>query len=223
MPKKLDIPNGSVYGDWVVLSESSPSRGGRRRFICRCSCGVERAVDLSHMRGGRSTGCGCRAARNTSKRVWVHGQANGGGVRPAGREYAAWQSMKDRCFNPDNQDYGRYGGRGITVHPKWLDYLAFFRDMGSRPSPKHSLDRINNDGNYEPGNCKWSTPREQCRNQEKTLWLTHEGRTLTLREWAETSGIPYDTLYGRFKCGRPSEEILFRGNLCSQRARKEKR
>ena len=112
--------------------------------------------------------------------------------------YRTWQNMKDRALNPKNPWYRNYGGRGIKVHPAWVkDFLAFARDVGLRPSPKHTLDRIQVNGNYEPGNVRWATRSEQANNQRKNRWLEHDGRRQTLSQWAKEAGMPVVTLLNR--------------------------
>jgi hypothetical protein len=114
--------------------------------------------------------------------------------------------MMRRCFDPKNHAYENYGGRGITVCERWKnDVSAFIADMGPRPSPKHSIDRKDNDGNYEPGNCRWATAREQRRNQRTNRKLLAFGEELNLCEWAERFGIPTQTINGRLQRGWPAE------------------
>lgn len=124
-------------------------------------------------------------------------------------EYRVWTGVIKRCENPRMESYPRYGGRGIRVCPAWrVSFIAFLRDMGPRPSPKHSLDRINNDGNYEPGNCRWATPEEQMRNTSDNRLLTWRGETHTVTEWAEITGLPRVTISQRFHRGWSVERCL---------------
>src|SRR5689334_4957651 len=105
-------------------------------------------------------------------------------------EYKAWQKMKDRCYNPRSQRYDRYGARGIRVCGRWLaSFEAFFEDLGPRPSPEHSLERTDNDGDYCPENCRWATRAEQNRNRSDNVLLEYEGRRLTRAEWAREMGM----------------------------------
>lgn len=121
-------------------------------------------------------------------------------------EWRAWVEMRRRCRST-RQNYRK---RGITVCERWdASFEDFLRDVGSRPSPEHSLDRINNDGNYEPGNVRWATMIEQNRNRSNTLWFTREGETRTLREWADAAGVPYVKAWNRIKrLGWSLEEAL---------------
>jgi hypothetical protein len=113
-------------------------------------------------------------------------------------EYAAWIGMRRRCYDTRRRDYVRYGGRGITVCPEWAnDFQAFYRDLGLRPSPSHSIDRIDGSGPYEPGNVRWATKKQQSENRCNARIVTYGGETLTLTEWAKKIGIDYYTLWQR--------------------------
>jgi hypothetical protein len=149
---------------------------------CVCVCGKEvvRSVDQLTPRSS----CGCERIRH-------------GGV--GSPEYRAWQHMKERCLNPSDPRYHRYGGRGITVCERWLDFSNFIADMGPRPSPSHSLDRINNDGSYELANCRWATRKEQQQNTVTAKWLTYNGSTKTLGDWARHLGISHGALLNRLR------------------------
>jgi len=117
---------------------------------------------------------------------------------PEYRTFIAWCSMRQRCFDKNCKSYPSYGGRGISVAPEWMEYLQFWADMGAAPEGKQ-LDRIDNDGNYEPGNCRWATRSEQCRNRRSSRILKICGQEKTLAEWSELSGIPSSTIRMRIK------------------------
>lgn len=125
------------------------------------------------------------------------------------KEYYAWQSMKQRCYNTKHQAYANYGGRGITICDRWLSsFVAFFDDIG--PSPEGaSIDRINNDGNYEPGNCRWATRREQLRNRRMNRFLTIRGETKTLAGWSETTGVSASLIVYRLNHDWAVEDAIF--------------
>lgn len=198
---------GDRFGRLVVISEASrnPRRPGHRLWLCRCDCGQERTVEAECLkrRGWRSCGCFAReniAALGRQKRT--HGRRN----TP---EYAAWCQMRRRCQDPTGKSYQNYGGRGIRVCEEWSQsFEAFFACLGPRPSDKHSLDRIDNDGDYEPGNCRWATSKEQSRNQRTNHPLTHEGRTQPLSAWAEEKGMKIHTLLRRIRAGWPVDVAL---------------
>lgn len=127
-------------------------------------------------------------------------------------EFRSWRMMHYRCEDPAYDRYPDYGGRGITICERWRGergFVHFLTDMGPRPSPKHSLDRIDNDGPYSPANCRWATPREQSNNTRKTIRITWDGRTQGLREWAQEVGISPCTLRIRIKRGWNPERALF--------------
>lgn len=125
-------------------------------------------------------------------------------------EYTTWLSMKNRCYIKSNKAYHRYGGRGIKVCSRWRrNYSKFLEDMGRRPSPQHSLDRIDNDGWYSPDNCRWATKREQNINKGGVRLLTIDGKTLCITEWSELSGTPKGSIFNRLRCGWPQKDAVF--------------
>jgi len=123
-------------------------------------------------------------------------------------EYAVWNTMKSRCLNPKCKKYPNYGGRGIRVCEKWMKFDNFYKDMGARPTRKHTIERIDTNGDYEPSNCKWSTNSENCRNKRNNVLVTHEGRTQCVKAWSEELGIPYARLQARIKRGWNHERAI---------------
>ncbi len=125
------------------------------------------------------------------------------------KEFNSWMGMRKRCFNPANKRYKDYGGRGITICARWMDsFLNFLEDMGEKPSPQHSLDRIDNNGNYEPSNCRWATRIEQARNKRNNKILSFEDLNLTVSEWAERLHVSKSFLFGRLKNGWTIQRAL---------------
>lgn len=123
-------------------------------------------------------------------------------------EHKAWSAMNARCSNPKDARYPRYGGRGIVVCKRWrLSFEAFFSDMGERPDGC-SLDRIDNDGDYKPSNCRWATRRQQNRNYSRNRRLTWRRRTLSMQEWSDVTGLPYSTIEGRVRLGWSVDRVL---------------
>ncbi len=121
--------------------------------------------------------------------------------------YRSWHDMRQRCENPTDKQYPDYGGRGIRGSPRWSTFINFLADMGERPTGR-SIDRIDNDGNYEPGNCRWATRTEQNRNTRRNVTVTYKGHTLCIAGWAELLGINYQTLLSRVKRGWSAEKIM---------------
>lgn len=159
---------GNRYNRLKVIGEVE--KQNRKRFLkCVCDCGQETVVRSDKLKSGHTKSCGClqrERTRDVSSKAKTHGMANSS-------EYHIWCGMKARCFNENNKSYKNYGGRGITVCDRWRDsFENFYEDMGPRPSSIHQIDRINNDGNYEPGNCKWRTPSENCLNRRCKLGKT---------------------------------------------------
>lgn len=189
---------GKTFGRWTVLGEA-PNWSGNPRVYCVCSCGTQKSVAVGTLKNGRSKSCGCLRAELLSARMTTHGFTSAANRAP---EYKIWGEMIQRCHNPKNAAARNYSERGITVCASWRDsFENFYADMGPRPTPKHSIDRIDNNGDYEPENCRWATAKEQMRNTRTTLTLTHKGETLPLKEWAERTGIPYNTLRFRLRRG----------------------
>lgn len=158
MPAKLDL-SGHKYGKLRVASPASQDKQGQTKWICQCDCGSEVVVRTNDMRTGKTTSCGCHRSSVSTKKATKHG------LRFT-REYRIWCNMKSRCTNPAFHKYPIYGGRGISICQEWLgSFQNFFDDMGLCPTPQHSIDRIDVDGNYEPSNCRWATPKQQTQNR----------------------------------------------------------
>lgn len=162
----MQISIGEKYGAWTIVGLAHIHKS-RQQFQCRCDCGTERTVDGYNLSYGSSVSCGCLKRQAWDARILKHGDCKPGQMA---REYIAWCQMKTRCYNPKCQRYANYGGRGIYVCERWLNsYPAFLADMGRKPSPRHSLDRIDVHGHYEPSNCRWATDHEQRMNKQNSL------------------------------------------------------
>ncbi len=195
---------GDRFGHWTVQSTYLKRRGSknRQRSICLCICGKLRHVWTDSLMGGESKSCGCKR-----RGALTHGATAGGKPNP---EYIAWQRMKQRCYYPQTLDFERWGGRGITVCDRWKNsFEAFLDDMGSKPAPRYSVERRDNDGHYEPNNCYWASPKEQARNTRRNRHITFDNQTMNVAEWADTTGLPSQVIRDRLdKSGWSIEKTL---------------
>lgn len=197
---------GRTFGRLTVIKRSGSDHRGEAVWSCRCACGQDRNVRGSALRMGRQISCGCAS----TERVVAMGRASAKHGMEGTPEYRAWASMKARCTNPSTENFPLYGGRGITVCERWRDFENFYADMGPRPSPKHSLDRWpNNDGDYEPSNCRWATSKQQTTNRRSNRLLSVDGSTKTLTEWARQASIGATTVRERLKRGWPTRKAVF--------------
>jgi hypothetical protein len=176
------------------------------RFGCKCECGKYLKPDCQSVRSGNSLSCGCLNRELSAERA-RHRATHRMSKSP---EYRSWQAMRDRCYRKSHKFYYRYGGRGIRVCQQWRNsFESFLTDMGPKPSPKHSIDRHpDKNGNYEPGNCRWATTRQQLRNTIVNRLITWNGRTLCLEEWSEVTGLARHVIWGRLNKGWPVERAL---------------
>lgn len=182
---------GQKYGMLTITGVAYP-HGRTYVMACHCDCGVSCEAHLQGLVEGRTMHCGCR---HYTARFPV--------------EATAWRSMIARCTNPNIPNYKRYGARGITVCQRWIEsFEAFYADMGPRPSDKHSLDRIDVNGNYEPANVRWATRKEQDQNTTRSRRLTVYGVTHVIAEWARICGISNQRMGTRFDSRSPEEAVL---------------
>lgn len=188
--KVIDIA-GKKFGRLLVVSMAGMNSQRTMLWNCVCDCGNNAMVAGTKLRSGHTVSCGCAQRDATRLSNTTHGMRR----MP---EYNAWRSMKSRCYKKTNSAYHNYGGRGIEVCERWREsFENFISDMGRRPSAFHSIDRINNNGNYEPGNCHWSTGVAQGNNKRNNRRLEVDGRNMTIAEWARERSIPYITLIQR--------------------------
>lgn len=196
--KRIDL-TGQVFGRLTVVGYSHSKYDAY--WKCVCTCGAECVVRGLGLKAGDSTSCGCYHKESASLRFTTHGMVGC-------PEYCTWKRIRQRCNNNKNPDYPQYGGRGIVVCSEWSSFEQFYADMGPRPSKDHSLDRIDNNGNYCKNNCRWATANEQANNKRSNKALTHKGETRTMSQWAAESGMCYSTLRGRIRRGWDMDRAL---------------
>lgn len=183
---------GQRFGRLVVTAKAGLDKNRYVLWQCQCDCGKEKIARSGHLLRGSIASCGCKRRQVLLESRTTHGKY----LTP---EYRTWGAMLARCCNKNLKHYQRYGGRGIQVCERWHEFKNFLADMGNRPSAQHSLDRIDSNGNYEPSNCRWATPKEQSRNVHTNRLIEFNGKTQCLSAWAEELGIHYSTLQGRIR------------------------
>lgn len=196
---------GKTFGRLTCV-ERVKNRGSLDRYRFVCEDGNEIEANGHDIRNGNTSSCGCLQKQRVREALITHGQTASGRWTP---EYRAWAGMIDRCRNPAYEHYEYYGGKGIQVCERWRNsFAAFFLDMGLRPGKGYSIDRVDNDKNYEPGNCRWATQREQTRNKSNNVYITHNGETMILTDWSERLGIDRHRLRRRLLGGMTFEEAI---------------
>lgn len=191
---------GRRFGRWTVIRYAGRSKSKNALFACICDCGNEKVVRgtsllMGNRRGG-SLSCGCLAVDKATK----HGMTPLGATPP--QAYRCWAGIKNRCFNKKNPCWKHYGGRGITVCGRWASsFVAFLEDVGLPPTERHTIERVDVNGNYEPGNVRWATMKEQQRNRRNNHLLTYEGVSQCMSAWAEQLAMTPGQLRNRLRLG----------------------
>ncbi len=184
---------GRRFGRLLAISRAESDKNGNSKWLCRCDCGAEKLVMSQSLRSGKTVSCGCFNREINVARCTTHGAAST-------TYYKAWHAMHERCRTPTHHKWHRYGARGIRVCDRWSSFETFRADMGPRPAGL-SLDRINNDGNYEPGNCRWSTPLEQASNRANNVRVEVRGRSFTASQASRLLGDNRSTVSRRIRSG----------------------
>ena len=190
---------GRAFTHLVVL-EYAGRQGDRHFYLCQCSCGSVRKYGRSNLRSGGTKSCGCKTAEMLVAKRTKHGMNES-------PTYKVWESMLARCRNKGAREYQNYGARGIAVCERWLKFENFIADMGEAPT-KMQIDRIDNDGNYSPENCRWVSAKENSRNKRTNVLITWKGEARCISEWAEITGMCDETIRYRFHRGWPAEKIF---------------
>ena len=196
MPKIIDL-TGKQFGRLTVKKESGRDKWGNKMYLCLCSCGNEKVVAGRNLVTGTTSSCGCKAKEN----YIFHGLSYLNDKTK--RLYNVWWNMKERCYNKNSISYKYYGGRGIKVYSTWReDFITFYLWAVTNGYKEGlQLDRIDNDGNYYPGNCKFSTREEQARNRQNSIFVTYKGEEIPLAELAEIKNVKYETLRQQYHKG----------------------
>lgn len=197
---------GDVFGRWSILSISG------KWATCRCVCGTERRVNSYSILSGASLSCGCLQREVLGDIRRTHG-------RSKTFEHRIWIGIKTRCYNENHKSYQYYGARGVKMCDRWRDsFENFLLDVGESPSKKHSLDRVDNGGDYEPGNVRWATTKQQARNKSANRILTFRGETRPMCEWAEILGMSRNMIETRLdRQGLSVEEAFTRPSRYKRR------
>jgi len=196
---------GKTFTRLTVIERQGSHKRGGALWLCQCECGNLTTLVTKLLTSGHTQSCGCLKSDAARKRMTRHGHTSW--KRGATKEYSTWLNMLKRCRDAKSTYYYCYGGRGITVCKRWEIFENFYADMGDKP-PGSTIERIDNDGNYEPGNCRWATQAEQSMNRRVTVYLELNGLRLTMVEWAKKLQMKYGTLNMRHFRGLSTKEIL---------------
>ena len=201
---KYQINIGDKYGRLTILKQIG-SVNKKRKVECQCECGVIKNYYFDSLYGDITKSCGCLQKQMASESNTTHGMSNT-------KVYKSWESMKDRCARKGHKYYKNYGGRGITVCERWLEFENFYEDMRADFRDGLKLDRINNNGNYCRENCRWATQKEQCNNTRSNVNINFMGQTKSIAEWATYFGINYKAFHRRFRAEKmPFAQAIIRG------------
>lgn len=193
---------GQKFGKLTALSlvERTADNNHLWRFLC--DCGNQKDARIKNVKSGHTTSCGCAFRAMLVERNTTHGMS-----RRLSQTYRSWKDMRSRCMNVCDSDYADYGGRGIRVCDQWADFAVFVADVGERPKGK-TLDRIDVNGNYEPGNCRWATAKQQANNKRSNHVIEFNGETKTLAQWCEKFAVEPSKVRYRIKAGWPLELVF---------------
>lgn len=206
MPRKRANLTGKKFGRLTALEFVTTDKKGVY-WLCQCDCGTLATVKSTSLTTSNARSCGCLQRELSAERLRNSRPNLKHGMKGT-PTYECWGGIIQRCNNPKRAYYHLYGGRGIKICDRWLDFENFFADMGEKPSNKHSIDRIDNDGDYEPSNCRWATVLEQANNRRDNKVLSYVGLELTVAEWARRISVSPFTLYARIRRGWTIERTL---------------
>lgn len=198
---RIEYTFGQILGEMIFL-EDAGKRNGQRLGKFKCKCGQEKITYINQVKRGDMKSCGCERGKGNI----THGHTK---YYSETTEYNIWENMRHRCQNENHKYYNDYGGRGIKVCKRWERFENFYEDMGKRPSLTHSLDRENNDGDYEPNNCRWATKKEQANNKRSNVIVEYKGEKKTLKEWSDKINMSYKLIWKRINTFKWTIEEAF--------------
>lgn len=206
----VPVVAGEKLGRLTVVGVGGVNKRGRKLVAFTCDCGAAVEYQMTAVSSGNTLSCGCLrrdllAAKNFKHGHRVREEKTGVKTRT---EYTIWKRMRTRCNDESDRKYPAYGGRGIKCCDRWNDFELFLSDMGERPSLQHSLDRIDNNGNYEPGNVRWATASQQARNKRNSRFVEFEGKLVSLADLVERFNVRYGLVSGRLGLGWPIERAI---------------
>jgi len=197
---------GKRFGRLVVKEFVGRNKKYQSIYLCLCDCGNMREVKGFRLKNGETKSCGCLHKEVTSTINYKHGNCK---KEKRTSEYQVWNQMIQRCHNINNKRFPHYGGRGIKVCDRWrYSFENFLEDMGKKPGKEYSIDRTDNNGNYEPGNCRWATQKEQCKNTRKNVWLECDGIKMIKVDWQRELGVSNVFIDKRLKKNIPFSEVV---------------
>ena len=210
MGKIIDL-TGQRFGKLTVIKRLLNNKHNSAMWLCQCDCGGNTITSSAHLNSGHTKSCGCLSKELIAKLNKKHNMYGT-------RLYIIWHNMKARCNNKSNLAYKNYGGRGIRVCKEWDDkengFMNFYNwSMNNGYRDDLTIDRIDNNGNYEPHNCRWATIKEQANNKRNNFCITYHGETHSLKEWCEYLNMNYGTIKSRIKRNLPQELWFFEGEI----------
>lgn len=192
-PHNFKDISGSRFGRLTVVCYLRRNKHSNSIWNCKCDCGSIIEVNTASLKSGNTSSCGCYQIESVRKNMTTHGKCNL-------KEYSVWAGMIQRCANPKRNSFKDYGGRGISVCERWKEFESFFCDMGVCPDG-FTLDRKNNNGNYDPGNVRWAEQKEQSRNTRRNIFICIDGKTKTAGDWGVDRGFPVGLVTNRINHG----------------------